>query len=397
VHGLGGWTHVASVLTGPPAYRVGRVDSSVQPPEGGRKPRVAVVFGGRSSEHSISCISAGSVIAALDPEKYDVVPVGIAADGRWVLESADPSHLVLGPAGELPSVSGDREVALTPGQGLVVTEPGEVPGVLGEVDVVFPVMHGPWGQDGTLQGLLEMAGVRYVGAGVLSSAVGTDKHFMKQLFLAAGLPVLPYVLVSPRQWERDPATIREAVHALGYPVFVKPARAGSSYGITRVDAPEDLDGAIEAAREFDPKVLVETAAVDAREVEIGVLQGSDGSGPETSEIAEITVSAQHAFYDFEAKYLEESFQIPASLEEDITTQVHELAVRAFEALDVEGLARVDFFVFRDGRVVVNEVETMPGFTATSMFPLLWQASGLTYPELVERLVQLAMERSTGLR
>ena len=373
------------------------MDSSAQPPEGGRKPRVAVVFGGRSSEHSISCISAGSVIAALDPEKYDVVPVGIAADGRWVLESADPGHLVLGPAGELPSVSGDREVALTPGQGLVVTEPGEVPGVLGEVDVVFPVMHGPWGQDGTLQGLLEMAGVRYVGAGVLSSAVGTDKHFMKQLFLAAGLPVLPYVLVSPRQWEGDPATIREAVHALGYPVFVKPARAGSSYGITRVDAPEDLDVAIEAAREFDPKVLVETAAVNAREVEIGVLQGSDGSGPETSEIAEITVSSQHAFYDFEAKYLEESFQIPASLDEDITTQVHELAVRAFEALDVEGLARVDFFVFRDGRVVVNEVETMPGFTATSMFPLLWQASGLTYPELVERLVQLAMERSTGLR
>ena len=294
------------------------MDSSAQPPEGGRKPRVAVVFGGRSSEHSISCISAGSVIAALDPEKYDVVPVGIAADGRWVLESADPGHLVLGPAGELPSVSGDREVALTPGQGLVVTEPGEVPGVLGEVDVVFPVMHGPWGQDGTLQGLLEMAGVRYVGAGVLSSAVGTDKHFMKQLFLAAGLPVLPYVLVSPRQWERDPATIREAVHALGYPVFVKPARAGSSYGITRVDAPDDLDAAIEAAREFDPKVLVETAAVDAREVEIGVLQGSDGSGPETSEIAEITVSSQHAFYDFEAKYLEESFQIPASLDEDIT-------------------------------------------------------------------------------
>ncbi len=373
------------------------MDSSAQPPEGGRKPRVAVVFGGRSSEHSISCISAGSVIAALDPEKYDVVPVGIAADGRWVLESSDPGHLVLGPAGELPSVSGDREVALTPGQGLVVTEPGEVPGVLGEVDVVFPVMHGPWGQDGTLQGLLEMAGVRYVGAGVLSSAVGTDKHFMKQLFLAAGLPVLPYVLVSPRKWQGDPATIREAVHALGFPVFVKPARAGSSYGITRVDTLEDLDAAIEAAREFDPKVLVETAAVNAREVEIGVLQGSDGAGPETSEIAEITVSSQHAFYDFEAKYLEESFEIPASLEEDVTAQVHELAVRAFEALDVEGLARVDFFVFRDGRVVVNEVETMPGFTATSMFPLLWQASGLTYSALVERLVQLAMERSTGLR
>jgi D-alanine-D-alanine ligase len=365
--------------------------------DGSRKPRVAVVFGGRSSEHSISCISAGSVIAALDPEKYDVVPVGIATDGRWVLESAEPGHLALGPGGELPTVTGHREIALTPGQGLVVTEAEEVPSVLGEVDVVFPVMHGPWGQDGTLQGLLEMAGVRYVGAGVLSSAVGTDKHFMKQLFLAAGLPVLPYVLVRPRHWEQDPAAIREAVEALDYPVFVKPARAGSSFGITRVDRAEDLDAAIDEARRFDPKVLVETAATNAREVEIGVLQGLDGGTPETSEIAEITVGAEHSFYDFEAKYLEESFKIPASLREDLVEQVRDLAVRAFEALDVEGLARVDFFVLGDGRVVVNEVETMPGFTATSMFPLLWQASGLTYPGLVERLVRLAMERSTGLR
>ncbi|MET0840412.1 MAG: D-alanine--D-alanine ligase family protein [Marmoricola sp.] len=366
-------------------------------PSESRKPRVAVVFGGRSSEHSISCISAGSVIAALDPEKYDVVPVGIATDGRWVLESADGGHLALGPSGELPSVTGKREVALTPGQGLVVTDPGDVPDVLGDVDVVFPVMHGPWGQDGTLQGLLEMADVRYVGAGVLSSAVGTDKHFMKQLFLAAGLPVLPYVLVRPRQWERDPGAVREAVEALDYPVFVKPARAGSSFGISRVDDASGLDEAIEEARRFDPKVLVEAAAGNAREVEIGVLQGLDGGDPETSAIAEITVAPEHSFYDFEAKYLEQSYRIPASLNEDITKQVRALAVRAFEALDVEGLARVDFFVLSDNRVLVNEVETMPGFTATSMFPLLWQESGLTYPELVERLVQLALDRETGLR
>jgi D-alanine-D-alanine ligase len=220
---------------------------------------------------------------------------------------------------------------------------------------------------------------------------------MKQLFLAAGLPVLPYVLVRPRQWEQDPEAIREAVEAINYPVFVKPARAGSSFGITRVDSAEDLDAAIEEARRFDPKVLVESAAVHAREVEIGVLQGLDGGDPETSELAEIKVGSEHAFYDFEAKYLEQSFQIPASLNEDVTQTVRDLAVRAFEALDVEGLARVDFFVLRDGRVMVNEVETMPGFTATSMFPLLWQASGLTYPELVERLVQLACERTTGLR
>jgi D-alanine-D-alanine ligase len=370
---------------------------SEDPTRPSRKPRVAVVFGGRSAEHSISCISAGSVIAALDPERYDVVPVGIATDGRWVLESADPGHLALGAGGELPSVSGDREVALTPGQGLVVTGAGEVPAVLGEVDVVFPVMHGPWGQDGTLQGLLEMAGVRYVGAGVASSAVGTDKHLMKQLFLAAGLPVLPYVLVRPGAWERDPAAIREAVQSLQFPVFVKPARAGSSFGISRVASAEELDAAIEEAGRHDPKVLVEAAAADAREVEIGVLQGRDGAGPETSEMAEITVGEGHTFYDFEAKYLEQSYRIPADLDDATTARVRELAVQAFTALDVEGLARVDFFVLPDGRVLVNEVETMPGFTATSMFPLLWQASGLTYSELVERLVVLAMERSTGLR
>ena len=324
------------------------------------------------------------------------MPVGIAPDGRWVLESAEPGHLALGAAGELPSVTGDREVSLTPGQGLVVTGSQDVPAVLGEVDVVFPVMHGG-GQDGTLQGLLEMAGVRYVGAGVLSSAVGTDKHFMKQLFMAAGPPALPYVLVRPREWERDPAAVREAVEALRYPVFVKPARAGSSFGITRVDRAEDLDDAIEEARRHDPKVLVEAAAVNAREVEIGVLQGLDGGDPETSAIAEITVGSDHSFYDFEAKYLEQSYKIPAQLDERTTDEVRRLARRAFETLDVEGLARVDFFVLEGDRVVVNEVETMPGFTATSMFPLLWQESGLSYPALVERLVRLATERDTGLR
>lgn len=363
----------------------------------GRKPRVAVVFGGRSEEHSISCISAGSVISALDPEKYDVVPVGIARDGRWVLESAEPGHLALGPSGELPSVTGRTEVTLVPRQGLVVAEPGDVPAVLGQVDVVFPVMHGPWGQDGTLQGLLEMAGVRYVGAGVLSSAVGTDKHFMKQVFLAGGIPVLPYVLVRPGEWKRDPGAVRESVAGLGYPVFVKPARAGSSFGINRVDDADGLDEAVEEASRYDPKVLVEAAAVGAREVEIGVLQGRDDGPPETSEIAEITVGADHAFYDFGAKYLEQSYRIPAEIDADVRARVCELAVQAFVALDVEGLARVDFFVLPEGQVLVNEVETMPGFTATSMFPLLWQASGLTYPQLVERLVQLALERDTGLR
>lgn len=362
-----------------------------------RKPRVAVVFGGRSSEHSISCISAGSVIGALDPEKYDVVPIGITTDGRWVLESGDPGHLALGPAGELPTVAGTSEVTLAPSQELVVSAPGDVPQTLGEVDVVFPVMHGPWGQDGTLQGLLELAGVRYVGAGVLSSAVGTDKVFMKRLFQAAGLPVLPYVVVRPGEWDRDQGTVRESVESLGFPVFVKPARAGSSFGITKVDDADQLEDAIADAQRHDPKVLVETAASGAREIEIGVLQGLDDEPPQTSVAAEITVSSEHDFYDFEAKYIEESYVLPADLPDDIDARVRELAVAAFEALDVEGLARVDFFWFPDGSVVINEVETMPGFTATSMFPLMWAKSGLSYPELVDRLVQLALTRHTGLR
>lgn len=363
-----------------------------------RRTRVAVVFGGRSEEHSISCISAGSVIAALDAERYDVVPVGIARDGRWVLEDTAGGRLALGPGGELPTVTGTTEVTLTPGQGLVVAEAGDVPDVLGEVDVVFPVMHGPWGQDGTLQGLLEMAGVRYVGAGVLASAVGTDKHFMKQVFRAAGLPVLPYVLVRPRRWERDPALVREAVAALGYPVFVKPARAGSSFGISRVDGPDELDDAVEEARRHDPKVLVEAAApAGARELEIGVLEGLGGGAPETSVPAEITVHGDHAFYDFEAKYLEESYVLPAEVDDDVLERMRDLAVQAFTALDVEGLARVDFFCSADGQLLVNEVETMPGFTATSMFPLMWRHTGLDYPALVERLVRLALERSTDLR
>jgi D-alanine-D-alanine ligase len=399
VDGAGGRTH--AVRVGGP--EVGRVILVNQPHENAstpRKVRVAVVFGGRSSEHAISCVSAGSVIEALDPERYDVIPIGITPDGRWVLESSEPGHLALGPAGELPAVTGSREVALSPTADLVVHDASDVPTSLGEVDVVFPVMHGPWGQDGTLQGLLELAGVRYVGAGVLSSAVGTDKMFMKLLFAAQGLPVLPWVAVRPGEWKRDPAAVLESVAALKYPVFVKPARAGSSFGISRVDSPDELADAIEAAEQFDPKVLVEAAAVGAREVEIGVLQGLDGAAPETSEIAEIRVDAAHEFYDFEAKYLpgeNTALDVPADLEEQISAKVRAFAVQAFAALDVEGLARVDFFVFPDDRVVLNEVETMPGFTRTSMFPRMWAASRMSYPELVDRLVRLALERPTGLR
>ncbi|MGD9960824.1 D-alanine--D-alanine ligase family protein [Nocardioides sp.] len=365
-----------------------------------RKPRVAVVFGGRSSEHSISCISAGSVLKAIDRETYEVVPVGITRDGRWVLENPATNALELGPHGELPVVTGSTEVVIGSGQEIVVHEPGEFPRTLGEVDVVFPVMHGPWGQDGTLQGLLEMAGVRYVGAGVLSSAVGTDKVFMKRLFEAQDLPVLPYVVVTQRGWATEQARIRQDIAALGLPVFVKPARAGSSFGISRVDTLDRLDAAIDEARRFDPKVVVEAAAVGAREIECGVLQGLGTEPHATSELAEIRVDPHHEFYDFEAKYLPEentALDVPADVEPALAARIKTTAVQAFEALDCEGLARVDFFVFPDGRIVLNEVETMPGFTSLSMFPRMWAASGVDYPELVDRLIRLALVRDTGLR
>jgi D-alanine-D-alanine ligase len=299
-------------------------------------------------------------------------------------------------------VVGEREVSLSPGETseIVLHDGVSAPGTLGQVDVVFPVMHGPFGQDGTLQGLLEMAGVRYVGAGVLSSAVGTDKVFMKRLFEAAGLPVLPYAVVTPREWARDEAGVRDRIAALGLPLFVKPARAGSSFGISRVDSADQLDAAIEEARRFDPKVIVEAAALGAREIECGVLQGEGSGDHHTSELAEIKVDQHHQFYDFEAKYLPEentALHVPAEVDPQVAAQVKALAVQAFDALDVEGLARVDFFVFPDGRIVVNEVETMPGFTNLSMFPRMWAVSGVDYPELVERLIRLALARDTGLR
>jgi D-alanine-D-alanine ligase len=369
-----------------------------------RKPRVAVVFGGRSSEHAISCITAGSVLAAIDRERYDVVPVGITHDGRWVLESGDPERLALTSADKLPEVDGSRApVALLNDETaseLVVHERSAVPRTLGEVDVVFPLLHGPWGEDGTLQGLLEMAGVRYVGAGVLSSAVGMDKHYMKVVFQAAGLPVLPYTVLTRRAWEHDRGACRESVDSLGYPVFVKPCRAGSSMGISKVHGPDDLEAAVAEAQRHDPKVLVEAAAEGGREIECGVLQGFDGNAPDVSVAAEVLVDPSHEFYDFAAKYLPEEhtrLAVPADLADPLAARVRELAVLAFEALACEGLARVDFFVLPDDRVVINEINTMPGFTPSSLFPRVWAATGLDYPALVDRLLQLALHRDTGLR
>jgi len=368
----------------------------------GGKRRVAVVFGGRSGEHAVSCVSAGSVLAAIDRGRFDVVPIGISRDGRWVLAPDEPEKLAI-TGDRLPEVEETGAAVVLSGdptqRGLVVREPGSVPREIGEVDVVLPLLHGPYGEDGTLQGLLELAGVRYVGSGVFSSAAAMDKGHMKALLQAAGLPVGAYAVVTPRQWERDPAAVRETAAALGWPLFVKPARAGSSVGITKVHGPEELDDAVEEARRHDPRVVLE-AAVAGREIECGVLEGLDGGPPEASVLGEIVVGGTHEFYDFAAKYLPDEgteLVVPADLPDTVAEEVRTLAVRAFDALSCEGLARVDFFVADDGRVMVNEVNTMPGFTPVSMFPLLWKASGLDYPALVERLVETALARPIGLR
>ncbi len=372
-------------------------------PAGGRKPRVAVVFGGRSGEHAISCVTAGSVLATIDRSRYDVVPIGIATDGRWVLESADTDRLRIENADRLPHVDGDRAaISLSRdvhGTDLVVSEPAQPPRTLGEVDVVFPLLHGPWGEDGTIQGMFEMAGVRYVGAGVLASAVSMDKAFMKVVLAAAGLPVMPSVTITERAWRTDPEGCRARIEALGFPLFAKPARAGSSLGISKIHDASEVAAAIVEAQQHDPKVLVEVAAVGAREIECGVLQAFDGP-PETSVPAEIRIGGDHEFYDFAAKYLPEEhteLDVPADLDTESTARMQDLAARAFEAVDCEGLARVDFFVMPDGELVINEINTMPGFTPTSMFPRMWAATGLDYPALVDRLIRLALARGTGLR
>jgi D-alanine-D-alanine ligase len=363
--------------------------------------RVAVVFGGRSSEHAISCVSAGSVLRALDRTRYDVVPVGVTPAGRWVLEADEPDRLSIND-GVLPSVDASLTsvvLAADPTRpDLEVHEPQDVPRSLGTVDVVFPVLHGPYGEDGTIQGLLEMAGVPYVGSGVLASAAAMDKGVMKTLFAQAGLEQSPYVVISERRWLKERAAALDAVAALGAPVFVKPARAGSSLGISKVGDPAGLEAAIETARRHDPKVVVEASVEGAREIECGVLVDAAGD-PRASGCAEIVVHGEHEFYDFEAKYLDDAADlvVPADLPADVTERVRELSLVAFEALGCEGLARCDFFVTPDGRVLINEVNTMPGFTPISMFPRVWAERGIPYPELVDRLVADALRRGTGLR
>jgi D-alanine-D-alanine ligase len=351
------------------------------------KVRVAVVFGGRSAEHAISCVSAGSVIAALDPERYEVVRVGITPDGRWVL--ADENQSLAISDGRLPQVTGGTPVSL----------PGDPAGGGLAVDVVFPVLHGAYGEDGTIQGLLEMAGLPYVGSGVFASAASMDKEFTKKLLASSGLPQGDHVVLRDSLGAvcPDPGLLDDAARErLGLPVFVKPSRAGSSIGITKVTDWAQFADAVATAAAVDEKVVVE-AAVPGREIECGVLAPRGGAGlPDASLPAEIRLRPGVDWSDFDAKYLDDSvdFDVPADLTPEQTALVQDTARRAYLALDCRGLARVDFFLGTapDGsdHLVINEVNTMPGFTPISMFPRMWAATGVSYPELVDRLVASAL-------
>ena len=390
-----------------------------------------MVFGGQGPEHAISCMGAGTVLAMLDRDRYEVVPVGILPDGRWVLTRDEPRLLAIS-GRTLPSVAAvagpeDAEAPVTPAapDPAAAVAPGgpdtghavapataaaapvaSVPGVLAGVDVVLPILHGPFGEDGTIQGLLEMAGLRYVGAGVLASAVGLDKEYMKLVFAARGLPVCPYVVVRDRDWQGGPGAggtataerkrIYDAIAELGYPVFVKPARGGSSIGTSKANDQAAVTEAIEGARRYDAKVIVERA-VDGAEIECAVLEGLDGGPPDTSLPGQLVIAGGEEFYDFEAKYLDPtgSMAIPAPVPQDVIDEIRRMAGVAFDAVSCQGFARVDFFYTREGAVLINEINTIPGMTATSYFPKMWEATGLALPQLLDRMITTALRRRPG--
>jgi D-alanine-D-alanine ligase len=389
-----------------------------------RKIRVAVVFGGRGPEHPVSVMGGGNMLAAIDRSKYEVIPIGITTDGRWVLVADEPGRLAI-TDGELPSV----EAVAVPGSqvvpwaspaaeaglpvldapaGTVASAPAQIPHLFGDVDVVLPVLHGPYGEDGTIQGLLEMAGVRYVGAGVLASAVSMDKEYMNLIFAAKGLPIGPYVVIRERDWppasdtdHRPMSTehkrVLDEIAELGWPLFVKPARGGSSIGTSKARDVGELYEAIATARQYDPKVLVE-AAIDGVEIEVSVLEGADGGPPETSLPGQLLVDGGEEFWDFEAKYLDAAsgMAIPAPIPDSAIAEVRRLAAAAFEAVSCAGLARVDFFYTRDGKVMINEINTMPGLSPASYWQKMWEASGKTFPELIDRLLESALAKGPGL-
>jgi D-alanine-D-alanine ligase len=351
--------------------------------------RVLLLYGGRSSEHEVSCLSARSVLEVIDRERYEVLPVGITRDGRWTLTDGR----IETPAGRpLPEVADEGDtVALVGGRkGPQLVRVDESRGgaeLVGPIDVAFPVLHGPWGEDGTVQGLLATVGVPYVGAGVTASSIGIDKGAMKAAFAARGLPQGPYRTVHRRRWEagRD-AIVADLEERLAYPWFVKPARQGSSIGIGKVHDPSELDDAVAEAYRYDDVAVIEQGVDAPRELEVGVL------GDEELEVtAPGEIRPSHEFYDFEAKYLDESeLVVPADVTAEVVARIDELAREAYRAIGCRGMARIDFFLDAAGELLVNEINTIPGFTPNSMFPRLWAAEGLDYPALVDRLLDLAL-------
>ena len=342
------------------------------------KTRVAILFGGQSSEHGISCISAGGILSAIDRDRFEPILIGITRGGKWVL--ADEATTLHIENRELPEVDASLPAIDADIHGFRVN------GAPLEIDVLFPLLHGPYGEDGTVQGLCEMAGIRYVGSGVLASAVGMDKSFAKPIFEVAGLNVAPGVVLKKGQWSAS------QIEGLRYPVFVKPARSGSSRGTTKVKKFTELVAAIDYGFEFDTKVLIEQA-IAGREIECGVLEIS--GTPTASPVGEIKILGDHEFYDFEAKYMDGSTTVvfPQDLPDGVEDSIRRAAVIAFSALGCEGLARVDFFYTNQGEIVINELNTMPGFTPTSMFPKLWNQAGVTYSQLITQLIDAALTRS----
>ncbi len=351
--------------------------------------RVAVLFGGRSAEHEISCISARSVIDALDPETIEVIPIGITREGSWRLLPGPPA--LPADTGRLPEIGAGDGAPVKLGGGSGSPELVGVDGSRRAIDIVFPVLHGPQGEDGAVQGMLELARVPYVGAGVLGSAIGMDKVVQKIMFTAAGLPVVPWEVVREPEWREDPEGVAARAGALGFPVFTKPATLGSSVGIVKVHDPSDLEAGLDEAFRYARKAVIEQGVEGAREMECAVLGNDD---PVASIVGEI-VPTGHEFYDYEAKYLDEhgaTLSIPAAVPRRLMERIQRMAVTAFRATDCAGMARVDLFLKGDDELCVNEINTIPGFTQISMYPKLWEASGLPYRDLVERLLDLAVER-----
>ena len=361
--------------------------------EGGlkRKIRVAIVFGGRSGEHEVSLVSAKGIMEAIDKEKYDVLPLGITKEGQWI-GGGDPMRALQ--SGMVEGESKPAALLGDPSQRALIRLEEQEQGLqavrLAKVDVIFPVLHGPYGEDGTVQGLLELANLPYVGAGVLGSALGMDKTLQKTVLRAHGLPVADFVPILRKEWEQNPdAVINRVLETLGCPCFVKPANLGSSVGITKAHHPEELPAALNEAARYDRRLLVEEA-IDAREIEVSVLGNDDPIASVPGEIVPC-----NEFYDYEAKYIADDSEllIPAPIPDELTRRIQEMAVQAYKAIDCAGMARVDLFLERGTRkIYVNELNTIPGFTPISMYPKLWEASGISYTELIGRLIELALER-----